>query len=72
MFLSAAVGGEGGEHGGDLAVFQKVQQAHQHGVDFIEISADEIGDGIDDHNLRIEFVDQLVNAQQMHFQAMLA
>src|SRR6202035_4981513 len=64
--------GEGGEHGGDLAVFQKVQQAHQHGVNFIEIRTDKIGDGIDDDNLRAELVDQIMNAQQMHFQAMLA
>ena len=50
---------------------QKINQPHQHRVDFMHVSHHEVGDRIDDHDLGIVVLDELMDLQEMHFQPAL-
>ena len=61
--------GEARKHRRDLVLFQKVDQPHEHGLDFQLIAfADERRYRVHDKNLWLELVDHLMQHGEMHLQ----
>src|SRR5882757_2614716 len=62
---------ERGKQGGDLPCLQEIDQTHEHRMHFMKVSHHEIRDRIDDDDLWVEFLDEFMNTQEMHFEPAL-
>src|SRR6202171_1979698 len=71
LLLCLLAGRQAREHRGDLSLFEKIDEAHQHGMNFIGIAGYQVGYRIHNYNVRFELFDQLMDAQKMHFQTTL-
>jgi hypothetical protein len=62
-----------GEQGGNVFSLQVIHQPHQHRLRLTDrASRQEVADWVEDHDLRFELLDQLVDRREVHFQAVLS
>ena len=61
LFLYTATVREAGEHRGNLTRLQEIDQPHHHGLGLgLRAGFQKIGDRVDDHHVRLEFLHQFV------------